>query len=157
VWTYGYNADVIGGLFQSNNKNSVSQHGRDLAVRLEREIDNEVSYLWALDTDQIAPLTAVLYQDPIVFVAHSLGGIIVKDVRLSYPIKSICSSTHHAYRRSVDRRHAAAARSSLCSSERRTVGADMPIGERLRPILCGSVFKTPTSVCLRRWKSTARY
>ncbi|KAI3343365.1 hypothetical protein F4824DRAFT_493613 [Ustulina deusta] len=48
VWTYGYNADVIGGLFQANNQNSVSQHGRDLAV-------------------------------PIVFVAHSLGGIIVKD------------------------------------------------------------------------------
>ncbi|KAI4940646.1 hypothetical protein J4E91_011283 [Alternaria rosae] len=40
VWTYGYNADVIGGLFQSNNKNSISQHGRDLSVRLEREIDN---------------------------------------------------------------------------------------------------------------------
>ncbi|KAI9715644.1 MAG: hypothetical protein M1812_005796 [Candelaria pacifica] len=58
VWTYGYNADVIGGLFQANNKNSVSGHGRDLAVRLERHIDNE---------------------DPIVFLAHSLGGIIVKD------------------------------------------------------------------------------
>lgn len=58
VWTYGYNADVIGGLFQSNNKNSVSQHGRDLAVRLERDMENE---------------------DPIVFLAHSLGGIIVKD------------------------------------------------------------------------------
>ncbi|PQE18225.1 Vegetative incompatibility HET-E-1 protein [Rutstroemia sp. NJR-2017a WRK4] len=58
VWTYGYNADVIGGLFQSNNQNSVSQHGRDLAVKAEREIDNE---------------------DPFVFVAHSLGGIIVKD------------------------------------------------------------------------------
>jgi hypothetical protein len=42
VWTYGYNADVIGGLFQANNKNSISQHGRDLSVRLEREIDNEV-------------------------------------------------------------------------------------------------------------------
>ena len=42
VWTYGYNADVVGGLFQASNKNSVSQHGRDLAVRLEREIDNEV-------------------------------------------------------------------------------------------------------------------
>jgi hypothetical protein len=42
VWTYGYNADVIGGLFQSNNKNSISQHGRDLSVRLEREIDNVV-------------------------------------------------------------------------------------------------------------------
>ena len=44
VWTYGYNADVIGGLFQANNKNSVSQHGRDLAVKLGREIENEVIY-----------------------------------------------------------------------------------------------------------------
>jgi hypothetical protein len=42
VWTYGYNADVIG-VFQANNKNSVSQHGRDLAVKLEREIENRVS------------------------------------------------------------------------------------------------------------------
>lgn len=42
VWTYGYNADVIGGVFQANNKNSVSQHGRDLKVRLERDIENEV-------------------------------------------------------------------------------------------------------------------
>ncbi|OBT57821.1 hypothetical protein VE04_01878 [Pseudogymnoascus sp. 24MN13] len=58
VWTYGYNADVIGGVFQANNKNSVSQHSRDLAVKLGREIENE---------------------DPIIFVAHSLGGIIVKD------------------------------------------------------------------------------
>lgn len=41
IWTYGYNADVIGGLFQANNKNSVSQHGRDLAAWLERDIDNE--------------------------------------------------------------------------------------------------------------------
>lgn len=58
IWMYGYNADVIGGLFQANNKNSVSQHGSDLATKLDREIDNE---------------------DPIVFVVHSLGGIIVKD------------------------------------------------------------------------------
>lgn len=43
VWTYGYNADVIDGLLQANNKNSVSQHGRDLAVRVEREIENEVA------------------------------------------------------------------------------------------------------------------
>ncbi|KAL8741826.1 MAG: hypothetical protein Q9190_005609 [Brigantiaea leucoxantha] len=41
VWTYGYNADVIGGLFEANNQNSVSEHGRDLAVRLERDIENE--------------------------------------------------------------------------------------------------------------------
>jgi hypothetical protein len=42
VWTYGYNADVIGGLFASNNQNSISQHGRDLAVRLDRDVDNQV-------------------------------------------------------------------------------------------------------------------
>ncbi|KAH9865613.1 hypothetical protein J1614_009198 [Plenodomus biglobosus] len=58
VWTYGYNADVIGGLFQANNRNSISQHGRDLSVRLEREIDNG---------------------KPLAFVVHSLGGIILKD------------------------------------------------------------------------------
>ncbi|KAL8742599.1 MAG: hypothetical protein Q9190_004939 [Brigantiaea leucoxantha] len=43
IWTYGYNADVIGGLFQANSKNSVSGHGRDLAVRLERDIENRVT------------------------------------------------------------------------------------------------------------------
>lgn len=42
VWTYGYDADIIRGLFQAHSKNSVSQHGRDLAVRLEREIEDEV-------------------------------------------------------------------------------------------------------------------
>lgn len=42
IWTYGYNADVLAGMFQMNNKNSVSQHGRDLAARLERELDNDV-------------------------------------------------------------------------------------------------------------------
>jgi len=41
VWTYGYNADVIGGLFRASGKDSVSQHGRNLTVRLEREVDNE--------------------------------------------------------------------------------------------------------------------
>jgi hypothetical protein len=44
VWTYGYNADVIGGMFEASNKNSVSQHGRDFAVKIEREIENEVGY-----------------------------------------------------------------------------------------------------------------
>lgn len=42
VWTYGYNADVIEGIFQSNNQNSISQHGQDLAVCFEREINNKV-------------------------------------------------------------------------------------------------------------------
>ncbi|KAI9666295.1 MAG: hypothetical protein M1821_004230 [Bathelium mastoideum] len=41
LWTYGYNADVVGGLFQANNQNSISNHGRNLSVKLEREINNE--------------------------------------------------------------------------------------------------------------------
>ena len=45
VWTYGYNADAIGGLFEANNKNSLSQHARDFEARFEREIRNEVSML----------------------------------------------------------------------------------------------------------------
>jgi hypothetical protein len=34
VWTYRYNADVIG-VFEAN-KNSLSQRGRDLAIKVER-------------------------------------------------------------------------------------------------------------------------
>ena len=43
IWTYGYNADVIG-IFEANNQNNVSQHGRGLAAALERDIDNEVRF-----------------------------------------------------------------------------------------------------------------
>ncbi|KAL9638877.1 MAG: hypothetical protein Q9164_001284 [Protoblastenia rupestris] len=59
VWTHRYNADVVGGLFQASDKNSISQHGRNLALRLEHEIENEVD------------LTRL----------KSLGGILVQDVR----------------------------------------------------------------------------
>ncbi|KAM7206514.1 hypothetical protein V8F20_002640 [Naviculisporaceae sp. PSN 640] len=57
IWMYGYNADLIGGIFQANNQNSVHQHGRDLAIQVERQISEGI----------------------VVFVAHSLGGIVVKD------------------------------------------------------------------------------
>ncbi|KAK7210889.1 hypothetical protein V2G26_018067 [Clonostachys chloroleuca] len=59
IWTYGYNADVIQGMFQAGNRNSISQHGRDLSAQFERDINN---------------------RDPVVFVAHSLGGILVKSI-----------------------------------------------------------------------------
>ena len=42
VWAYGYNADVIGGMFQADNQNSVSQHGRDLVQHFKRDLENEV-------------------------------------------------------------------------------------------------------------------
>ncbi|KAI9685382.1 MAG: hypothetical protein M1822_004513 [Bathelium mastoideum] len=68
LWTYGYNADVVGGLFQANNQNSISNHGRNLSVKLEREINNE---------------------KPIAFVVHSLGGVIIKDaIRRSEKIRN---------------------------------------------------------------------
>jgi hypothetical protein len=43
ILTYGYNADVLGALFEATNKNTISQHGENLGVRVERDIDNEVS------------------------------------------------------------------------------------------------------------------
>jgi hypothetical protein len=43
ILTYGYNADVVGGFFQANNKNSILQHGNDLMVKLERALNNNVS------------------------------------------------------------------------------------------------------------------
>lgn len=42
ILTYGYNADVIGGLFEANNKKNISQHGK---AKLERELENEVVHL----------------------------------------------------------------------------------------------------------------
>lgn len=63
VWTYGYKADVIG-MFQANNKNSISAHGRDLGHAIRRDID----------------------ENPILFVVHSLGGIILKDVSIMTPV-----------------------------------------------------------------------
>ena len=43
VYTYGYNVDVIGGLFQAKSPKSVSQHGRDLAHGIERHFADEAS------------------------------------------------------------------------------------------------------------------
>jgi hypothetical protein len=67
----GQNTHVVGDLFQANTKNSISQHGRDLSVRLKREIDKGPNArLW---------LTAV--KEPLAFVVHRLGDITLKDVR----------------------------------------------------------------------------
>ncbi|KAI0479955.1 hypothetical protein F4859DRAFT_454711 [Xylaria cf. heliscus] len=57
IWTYGYNADVSGKLFQANTQNSILEHGNDFMVKVERALRNEL---------------------PIIFVAHSLGGLVVK-------------------------------------------------------------------------------
>ena len=59
IFTYGYNAGVIGGLLKGPDMNNVSQHANDLLIDLKSELRNK---------------------KPIIFVAHSLGGIVVKDV-----------------------------------------------------------------------------
>lgn len=48
----------MGPFFGAHNRNSISEHGRDLSVKLVREIDNE---------------------KPLAFVVHSLGVIVLKD------------------------------------------------------------------------------
>ncbi|KAK2594152.1 hypothetical protein QQS21_008151 [Conoideocrella luteorostrata] len=45
IWTYGFDANVINGLFKPNNQNSISQHGQDLAVRFQRHLDNPVQLI----------------------------------------------------------------------------------------------------------------
>ncbi|KAL3298221.1 phosphorylase superfamily protein, partial [Colletotrichum asianum] len=57
IWVYGYNADLIGGLLQARNQNSVLQHGNDLKMKMSRSLKDDA---------------------PIIFVAHSLGGLVVK-------------------------------------------------------------------------------
>ena len=42
IWIYGYNADVIEGIFRASNRNNISNHGRDFAVRFDRDVDNDV-------------------------------------------------------------------------------------------------------------------
>ena len=59
IFTYGYNAGVFGGVLKGPDMNNVSQHANDLMISLNSELGNK---------------------KPIIFVAHSLGGIIVKDV-----------------------------------------------------------------------------
>lgn len=129
VWTYGYNADVIGGLFQANNKTSISQHGRDLSVRLEREIDNGVCTSLSGEIAQGLRLTMV--QKPLAFVVHSLGGIVLKDVRACLAIHRTTKTLLMCfYRPSVDRRWSAVGQSSSSSWGRHTGAARTQIGVR---------------------------
>jgi hypothetical protein len=58
ILLYGYEADMIGPL-QSRSQNTITTHGNNFLIALERKLPKNV---------------------PLIFVAHSLGGILVKDV-----------------------------------------------------------------------------
>lgn len=42
ILTYGYDADLIRGMFQASSKNSILKHGNDMMMKLERSVRNEV-------------------------------------------------------------------------------------------------------------------
>ncbi|KAI9800977.1 MAG: hypothetical protein M1825_003511 [Sarcosagium campestre] len=58
IMTFGYNADIFGSPLQGASKTTITQHGRDLMVQLERIVGNT---------------------EPVIFVVHSLGGIVLKE------------------------------------------------------------------------------
>jgi hypothetical protein len=39
IFTYGYNADVVAGLFQSSNSNNIFEHTTTMVARLKRELE----------------------------------------------------------------------------------------------------------------------
>jgi hypothetical protein len=63
ITTWGYDTVVTKGIASPTNKNNIFAHARDLLYSLHRE----------------RPLNRQL-----IFVAHSLGGIVVKEVNLSF-------------------------------------------------------------------------
>lgn len=63
IWTWGYDAD-IDGFWSSASQNTVSQHATNLLSDVADLLESKDHNL------------------PVVFVVHSLGGLIVKAVRL---------------------------------------------------------------------------
>jgi hypothetical protein len=66
IMTWGYDTVITKGIAGPTNKSNIFAHAKDLLYALDRE----------------RPLGR-----PLIFVAHSLGGIVVKEVRLLYSSK----------------------------------------------------------------------
>lgn len=79
ILSFGYNAGVVGVLASAN---TLRDHGNDLAAELSntRERDDTVSP--ALHLDRWKRLT-LQNNRPIIFVVHSLGGLVIEQVSLN--------------------------------------------------------------------------
>lgn len=89
ILSFGYDADIVN-FWSPASQNSVSSHAQNLNGRLEqlRAIDESVSDLRCFK-NVICVLTIFKDSHAIIFIAHSLGGLIVQ--------KALCLSRHSGH------------------------------------------------------------
>jgi hypothetical protein len=90
ILTWGYDADVDA-FNISVGHNNVEQHSTDLLTDIANLLD-KLGDVSPGSRAYMSKLTDFWYQaKPIIFVVHSLGGIVVKEVS-SYPFTYLCNS-----------------------------------------------------------------
>ena len=89
--TFGYNADAAFG----NTAADIADHALSMLSSLvDKREEEDVGRLgWASNSSAEANILEQEMQRPIIFIAHSLGGIIVKQVRRFRRGMRLCADT----------------------------------------------------------------